>query len=279
MFTSTILGGLLPWAVIPLAALCLVVSAIGFRKTVYFISIGYGYSIAAMAIASLVLAGASAGPVTWLAAILLAIYGIRLGTYLVIREGKASYQATQKADGDRSAGTGIAAKLGIWITVALLYPAMFMPALARFAGEARGTADAVPALSVAGAAIMAAGIAIEAIADLQKSAAKKKNPGRFCDSGLYRIMRCPNYFGELLVWTGNVLAGAAFLGGWLAWLVAGVGYVSIFLIMKGSARRLEIKQGERYGSDPEYQRYAETTPILFPFLPIYSFRESVIYLG
>jgi len=279
MFTSSVLGGLLPWAVIPLAALCLVVSAIGFRKTVYFISIGYGYSIAAMAIASLVLAGAAAGPVTWLAAILLAIYGIRLGTYLVIREGKASYQATQKADGDRSAGAGLAAKLGIWVTVALLYPAMFMPALARFAGEARGGVDRVPALSIAGVAVMAAGIAIEAIADRQKSAAKKKAPGRFCDSGLYRIMRCPNYFGELLVWTGNLLAGAAFLGSWLAWVIAGVGYLSIFLIMKGSARRLEIKQGERYGSDPDYRRYAETTPILFPFLPIYSFRESVIYLG
>jgi steroid 5-alpha reductase family enzyme len=279
MFTSSVLGGLLPWAVIPLAALCLVVSAIGFRKTVYFISIGYGYSIAAMAIASLVLAGAVAGPVTWLAAILLAIYGIRLGTYLVIREGKASYQATQKADGDRSAGAGLAAKLGIWVTVALLYPAMFMPALARFAGEARGGVDQVPALSIAGVAVMAAGIAIEAIADRQKSAAKKKAPGRFCDSGLYRIMRCPNYFGELLVWTGNLLAGAAFLGSWLAWVIAGVGYLAIFLIMKGSARRLEIKQGERYGSDPDYRRYAETTPILFPFLPIYSFRESVIYLG
>jgi len=279
MFTSSVLGGRRPCANIPLAALCLVVSAIGFRKTVYFISIGYGYSIAAMAIASLVLAGAAAGPVTWLAAILLAIYGIRLGTYLVIREGKASYQATQKADGDRSAGAGLAAKLGIWVTVALLYPAMFMPALARFAGEARGGVDRVPALSIAGVAVMAAGIAIEAIADRQKSAAKKKAPGRFCDSGLYRIMRCPNYFGELLVWTGNLLAGAAFLGSWLAWVIAGVGYLSIFLIMKGSARRLEIKQGERYGSDPDYRRYAETTPILFPFLPIYSFRESVIYLG
>jgi len=279
MFTSSILGGLLPWAVIPLAALCLVVSAIGFRKTVYFISIGYGYSIAAMAIASLAVAGRAAGPVTWLAAVLLAVYGIRLGTYLVIREGKASYQATQQADGDRSAGTGLAAKLGIWVTVALLYPAMFLPALVRFAGEAGGGADLVPALSIAGVAVMAAGIAIEAIADRQKSAAKKRNPGRFCDSGLYRIMRCPNYFGELLVWTGNLLAGAAFLGSWLAWAIAGVGYISIFLIMKGSARRLEIKQGERYGSDPGYRRYAETTPILFPFLPIYSFRESVIYLG
>jgi steroid 5-alpha reductase family enzyme len=279
MFSTMIFGGLLPGAALLLGLICLLVSAIGFRKFVYFISIGYGYSIAAMSIASLALAGASAGPVTWAAAILLAIYGIRLGTYLVVREAKPAYQATQAADGDRAGAAGLGLKLAVWVTVALLYVAMFMPTLARFSAEARGLSDGLPALSMAGLAIMAAGIAIESLADRQKSKAKKTAPRRFCDSGLFRVSRCPNYFGELLVWTGNLVAGAALLGNWLAWLLAGLGYVSIFLIMKGSARRLEIKQGERYGSDPEYRAYAEKTPILIPFVPVYSFRNSKIYLG
>ena len=96
---------------------------------------------------------------------------------------------------------------------------------------AAGRPDPAPALSVAGLAIMAAGLLIEGIADRQKSAAKKAAPKRFCDSGLYKIVRCPNYFGETLVWTGNLLAGAALLGNWLAWLLAAVGYASIVLIM------------------------------------------------
>lgn len=44
---------------------------------------------------------------------------------------------------------------------------------------------------------------------LLKSAAKKKNPKRFVDTGLYRIVRCPNYFGELLM--VSFLYGRGFL--------------------------------------------------------------------
>jgi hypothetical protein len=49
--------------------------------------------------------------------------------------------------------------------------------------------------------------------------------------------------------------------------------------MKGSARRLELKQEARYGQDPEYRSYAASVPILIPPLPIYSFRDSRIHLG
>lgn len=279
MLATTILSGLLPLAVLPLLALCLLVSAIGFRRLVWFISIGYGFSVAAMAIASLALGWASASPITWVAAILLAIYGLRLGLFLALREGKAAYRASQEADGDRSGEAGLGIKVAIWLTVALLYVAMFLPVLSRFHAEARGLGDPLPILSGAGLLVTALGILIEAIADRQKSAAKKRAPGRFCDSGLYRLVRCPNYFGELLVWTGSLVSGASLQASWLSWLASLAGYAAIYLIMKGSARRLELKQGERYAQDPDYARYAASTPILFPFLPIYSFRKSRIYLG
>ena len=42
---------------------------------------------------------------------------------------------------------------------------------------------------------------------------------------------------------------------------------------------MELKQGERYGRDPAYQAYIAKVPILFPFLPIYSFRNAKVYLG
>ena len=40
--------------------------------------------------------------------------------------------------------------------------------------------------------------------------------------------------------------------------------------MFGGARRLEIRQNKYYGSDPEYQAYVKKTPILLPFIPLYS---------
>lgn len=279
MLATTILSGLLPLAVLPLLALCLLVSAIGFRRLVWFISIGYGFSVAAMALACLALGWTSASPITWVGAALLSVYGLRLGLFLALREGKAAYRASQEADGDRSGEAGLGVKAAIWLTVAVLYVAMFLPLLSRFHAEARGLADPLPLLSGAGLLVSALGILIEAIADRQKSEAKRKAPGRFCDSGLYRLVRCPNYFGELLVWTGSLLTGASLLGSWLAWLLSLAGFAAIYLIMKGSARRLEIKQGERYARDPGYARYVASTPILFPFLPVYSFRKSRIYLG
>jgi steroid 5-alpha reductase family enzyme len=279
MFTATILGGLLPAATLPFLGVCLAISAIGFWKYVYFISIGYGYSIAAMAAISCVLGGATAGILTWLEAMLLAAYGLRLGTFLVIREAKPSYRASQAADGDRDERVGLGFKLVIWVAVAVLYAIMFMPVMARFASEAGGKRDASQWLSAIGVAATALGLAVEAVADAQKSAAKKRKPKRFCDSGLYRITRCPNYFGEILVWTGALAAGAALLGTWLAWALSAVGYACIVLVMVGSARRLELKQEERYGADPEFRAYVGKVPVLLPFLPIYSLRDAKLYLG
>ena len=40
--------------------------------------------------------------------------------------------------------------------------------------------------------------------------------------------------------------------------------------MFSGARRLEIRQNKNYGSDPEYQQYVKTVPILLPFVPLYS---------
>ena len=60
-----------------------------------------------------------------------------------------------------------------------------------------------------GIAIMALAILGESTADKQKSAAKKINPKRFCDTGLYKYVRCPNYFSEVLFWIGVTVSPLA----------------------------------------------------------------------
>ena len=110
---------------------------------------------------------------------------------------------------------------------------------------------------------------LESAADLQKSRAKKLNPKRFVDTGLYRLVRCPNYLGEMLFWTGVILSGIGSVQGW-QWLMCLIGYISIIFVMFSGARRLEIRQNKNYGSDPEYQKYVKSVPILVPFIPLYS---------
>ncbi|MGL4649988.1 MAG: DUF1295 domain-containing protein, partial [Caldilineaceae bacterium] len=135
------------------------------------------------------------------------------------------------------------------------------------------------ALQWLGLLIMAVGLLLEALADAQKSAAKAAAPGRFVDSGLFGWVRCPNYLGEILFWVGNFVAAIGFLAGWAAWAIALGGLTCLVLIMLGSAKRLEAAQDARYGALPAYRAYTQTTPVLLPFVPLYSLHGLRVYLG
>lgn len=64
--------------------IAMVISAIGFKKFVWFISLGYGFSIAGIGVGLLILFHASLTSVTTSLCILLILYGCRLGGYLMI---------------------------------------------------------------------------------------------------------------------------------------------------------------------------------------------------
>ncbi|MBR3159424.1 MAG: DUF1295 domain-containing protein [Atopobiaceae bacterium] len=244
----------------------LVFSSVGFKKYVWFISIGYGFSVAAIGVALLIAGRGQLTAGTACACALLVAYGLRLGGYLTYRELRSSsYNSKMKNEIKSGDGMSMAAKCAIWISAALLYACETSPVIFRFANGS-GT----DALLVVGLLISVVGLIVETAADLQKNAAKKANPRRFVDTGLFRIVRCPNYFGEMLFWTGVFVGGITIYSGPLQWIAALVGYVGIIYVMFGGARRLEIRQNKSYGNDPEYRRYAKTTPIMIPFVPLYS---------
>ena len=70
--------------------LCVVISSIGFKNYVWFISLGYGFSIAGEGILMLILYGQGLSLGTILCCVLFTLYGLRLGGYLAIREFKSS---------------------------------------------------------------------------------------------------------------------------------------------------------------------------------------------
>lgn len=43
--------------------------------------------------------------------------------------------------------------------------------------------------------------------------------------------------------------------------------------MFSGTRWLELRQDKNYGSDPEYQKYVRTVPIIIPFVPLYSVKK------
>ncbi len=249
-----------------LFAVCMVVSSIGFKNYVWFISLGYGFSIAAEGLVMLLLYGKSLSLGTVICCLLFIIYGCRLGGYLAIRELKStSYKKNMVGQIKQGKDVPFGVKIAIWVTCAMLYVTQIAPVFYRLHNSS-GTS----AWTYVGAVIMACGVILESAADLQKNAAKKVNPKRFVDTGLYRLVRCPNYLGEMIFWTGVLVSGIGAVSGLGQWIVVLIGYIGIIFVMFSGARRLEIRQNKNYGSDPEYQKYVKTVPILVPFIPLYS---------
>lgn len=249
-----------------LLAVALVASACGFKRYVWFISIGYGVAVAAIGVALLAMFGARSGVAEVLQALLLVAYGCRLAGYLAYRELRSrSYNQKMKGEVKGNDSVTLGARLAIWGAAALLYACQTSPVLFRMAAHAR-----TDVLLVVGLAVSAFGLAFETTADVQKNAAKRRNPRRFVDTGLFRIVRCPNYLGEMLFWTGVFVSGVGVYAGIAQWAAALLGYLGIVYVMFGGARRLEIRQNRSYGKDPAYQRYVRTTPIMLPFVPLYS---------
>lgn len=252
-----------------LFVISLCISAIGWKKFLYFISIGYGFSIAGCAVAmALTYRNALTLP-TLLLCLLLFIYGCRLGGYLLLRELKSGSYRKVLSENTGEGSYPVFVTIIIWVSCAFLYMAEVSPVASRLDNIGGGAATA-SFWDWAGVIVMAAGIILESTADAQKSAAKKLNPKRFVDTGLYRIVRCPNYFGEMVTWTGCFIVCIGAGCNWWQWLIAALRYAGIIYIMFSGARRLELRQTKNYGQDPVYQEYAKRTPILLPFVPIYS---------
>ena len=247
----------------------MVVSAIGFKNYVWFISLGYGFSIAAEGLAMLFLYGQNLTLGTILCCALFIIYGCRLGGYLAFREFKStSYAKNMKGEIKDGKTVPFGVKIAIWVTCAILYVTQIGGVFYRLHNGAGSDV-----FTYIGAAIMVFGIVLESAADIQKNQAKKVNPKRFVDTGLYRIVRCPNYLGEMIFWTGVLVTAFGAVSHWGQWAVILTGYVGIIFVMFSGARRLELRQDKNYGNDPEYQQYVKTVPILLPFIPLYSVKK------
>ncbi len=260
-------------ALVILTLVTLLVSSIGWKKMVYFFSLGYGYGIASIAVALGVLYWNS---LTWYMCLLLLIlfaYGVRLATYLLVRELKhPAYVKTVSFDQVNNEDRSAFAMCMIWISCVVLYLCQTFPVTVHLEALSQGLVPN-PVWAYVGIGIALCGFLLEAVADQQKSAAKKIDSKRWVDIGVYRLVRCPNYLGELLLWLGVLVSGIPALTAWWHWVIALLGFIGITYVMFSGARRLELRQDHNYGANPEYQAYKKRVPILLPWIPIYSVKD------
>ena len=269
----------MPWTLLLiLFAVCAALCAVGFYKFVYFLSIGYGFAVAGGGIAVFImyLVNPTATPI-WILLIEMALfiaYGARLSGFLLVRELKnVSFKKTDVAketlakNGEKKMPVFVL--VTIWLVVAVLYVMQVSPMLFRYDN---GSTDI--ALPIIGFVISIGGLVLESIADNQKSAQKKERPDMVATKGLYKIVRCPNYLGEIIFWTGVFISGITTYGSAGQWICAVLAYVSIVYIMFNGAQRLEKRQMARYGDNEEYNEYANKTPIIIPLVPIYHLNKK-----
>jgi steroid 5-alpha reductase family enzyme len=225
-------------------------------QTEHFFDLTGSFTYLAVVGVALWLGGAT-DPRAWLLAGMVAVWAVRLGSYLFLRirrEGSDGRFDALKPDFARFLMTWTLQGLWVFLTLAC--------ALAAITSRERAPLGAVEAV---GTALWLAGFAVEAVADRQKRAfrADPGNRDRFIQSGLWAWSRHPNYFGEITLWTGVALVAVPVLSGWQwATLVSPV-FVYVLLTRISGVPLLEARARKRWGDDPDYRAYRERTPVLF----------------
>ena len=254
------------WTVTLVAALgC----CMGFKSFVWFMSVGYGFAVMCIGLFHLIfgLINHSLTIATTIMSILLAIYGYRLGGYILKRELTSKEYKKKLESTGSTKSMPIFVSLFMWAYSMWMYTAQTSAVSYRIMNRSNDNIFAW-----IGIIIMTLAIIGESIADKQKSDAKKINPKRFCDTGLYKFCRCPNYFSEILFWIGVTISGIGAVQG-KQWIMVLIVLALITFVMYDSAKRLELRHEKTYGLDIEYQRYSDTVPLLFPFTKHYHSME------
>jgi steroid 5-alpha reductase family enzyme len=235
------------------AAICLVV----FVNFVWVFNFGYAACAVVLNVTILAVAGASTSAL--LVGGLLTAYGLRLAIFSLRRYRHPSFAA--RAAGVRAAHRTLPLpiKVLLWLQTTTLFT---FHATTTFN---LATTDApVSAWVVVGAALLAVGLVLEAVADHQKQSAKADVPDRWVSTGLFARMRHPNYLGEIVVQLGVVVAGVGAAGsvGW--WVAAALAPVYIMILMLSATTGAELAAEARYGDVPGFDDYVGRTGILLP---------------
>ncbi|XP_070574426.1 uncharacterized protein [Ptychodera flava] len=189
------------------------------------------------------------------------LWGIRLSSYLVYRMVKIGED--QRCD---NKWNNMCTFLGFWTFQAVWVFTVSLPVV--FINSSRSnTGKGFLALDYIGSIIFVIGFLVEAVADHQKFTFRHNqgNDGKWCDEGLWKCSRHPNYFGEILSWWGIFIISTSILKGYQWVAVLSPLFVTMMLLFLSGIPLLEKNADDRYGSVEEYRAYKKRTSVLFLF--------------
>ena len=224
------------------------------------VDVGWAYGIGLLALLAAALGGGSA-PHRVLVAVLVFVWSLRLGTY-VLRRGVLRGHGEDRRYPEMRARYGARANRNFLVffqAQAAFVIAFSLPALlASFNASPR-----LEPLEWAGAAVWAAGVLGEWTADRQLSRWKAEHPGLTARSGLWRYSRHPNYFFEWVTWIGLALVAAAAPWGVLAFLTPA--FLLVLILFVTGIPPSEAQALRSRGDD--YRDYQRVTSAFVPWPP------------
>ncbi|KAA0962210.1 DUF1295 domain-containing protein [Microbacterium sp. ANT_H45B] len=199
---------------------------------------------------------------SWILAVMVALWAVRLGSFLAMRVHKAGSDGRfDEIKGSPVRFLQVWVIQGAWVSIT---------AAAAWIAISTDAANRAPVgwLTVVGIVVWVLGMVIEIVADAQKSAfrADPKNKDEFIRTGLWSRSRHPNYFGEIVIWVGVFVTAAPVLTGWQWVAVLSPLFVILLLTRVSGIPLLEARAEKKWGDRADYIEYRESTPALLPRL-------------
>jgi steroid 5-alpha reductase family enzyme len=238
-------------------------------KDVSFIDSFWGAGMALLAVTAWLMMPGQPGERATLIMAMTAIWGARLGIYLLrrwLREGEDRRYRRILKQAREQGRFARAALTKVWLLQAALLFAVSSPAQVGILASPHP--GRISELAWAGLALWCLGIFFEWVGDWQlaRFKANPANRGYVLDKGLWRYTRHPNYFGDFLVWWGIWLVCAD--AGWEYAAATVIGPVFLtFTLTRWSGVPLTEFDLERTKGN-KYAVYRRKTSSFFPMPPV-----------
>ena len=209
-------------------------------------------------VAACLLTGETRTARSWLCAVLIVSWGLRLSAYLTIRDrGRDEDWRHREARESKRGFVWRSLPEIFWFQ---LVGGGLVVGLPMFAAVSEGQTP-LGWIDAVGVALWVIGITTEATADLQLARFRRdpSHRARVLDEGLWRYSRHPNYFGELVLWVGLALIGVA-AGAW--WSLFSPLLVAIVILRVTGVAAMDRHLAATRGQ--EHVAYVRSTSAVIP---------------
>jgi steroid 5-alpha reductase family enzyme len=188
--------------------------------------------------------------------LLITLWAVRLGSFLFMRihkDGEDKRFRTIKPSATQFFMTWTLQ--GLWVSLCS------MCALTAISSDSGIVANA---LFYLGLGLFIFGFSTEVIADKQKTAFRSipENRDKFITTGLWAKSRHPNFFGEIVLWTGIAVMSFSSLTGLQYLTLISPVFTYLLLVYVSGVRMLEAQADKKWGDNEEYIKYKTDTPVL-----------------